>query len=386
MRTVLLLLICPIPIAGCVVKPACPFEDGRGNCVSVQDTYDAEIRLVDSLEEILYLKMGLNSATVSEDRKLLYNFNNDLNRLEVIDLENLSFQETHPFEKEGPDGTGRFIQTAFMVDSENILLNDFQQSGVFDKTGRKTRNINLRYTDYEGELPGRGETLSTPVMMKAMPDHLYGLYKDFQFNSLFLGNLNLEQKNFNKIALPEFAYLKDYFIQLIGANGFPEAFLSPTVYNQNVGNNLILSNTVSSDLYIYNSETDSLNFITINHTLFPSRKTGKYQTKVESMEAFERQNQEWGGEINFRAPIWNEDKNVFYRFATTNTWKEVDGKPKIVGADVFFIVMDQDFNVLVEQKVEQLTKNPGYHFLKDGKIWFFENMEDEMGFIRLSLN
>ncbi|WP_373495751.1 hypothetical protein [Aquiflexum sp.] len=35
-----------------------------------------------------------------------------------------------------------------------------------------------------------------------------------------------------------------------------------------------------------------------------------------------------------------------------------------------------------EIEVPELTK---YHFVKDGKIWIFENNEDEVSFIRLGI-
>lgn len=349
-------------------------------------TFSVDTVMVDSRDEILYLSFHLSTATLSEDRKYLYNFNNDVNSLEIIDLDNLTFLERHPFEKEGPDGTGRSIQTSLMLDEENILLSAFQQSGVFDKYGRKTKNINLRYADYEGELPGRGESLSSPLMFKNQPNHFYGIYRDFEFNAPFLGKLDLENKRFEKIELPGFSYLKNFFVQLIGENGFPQAFLSPMINGQKVDDKLIFSNSVASDLYIYDSDRDSLYFKSISHKIFNDRKTGKYPQKVESMEEFQQVNQAFGKEINFRAPLWDEENRIYYRLATHIIWKEVEGKMRSTGAEVFMAVLDEDFNVLSEHKVDELKKNPGYHFLKDGKIWIFENLEDEMGFIRLSFN
>jgi hypothetical protein len=39
-----------------------------------------------------------------------------------------------------------------------------------------------------------------------------------------------------------------------------------------------------------------------------------------------------------------------------------------------------------ESLVPILNKTPGKHFVKGGKIWIFENIDDEMGFIRLSVD
>jgi len=33
-----------------------------------------------------------------------------------------------------------------------------------------------------------------------------------------------------------------------------------------------------------------------------------------------------------------------------------------------------------------LDKRPNFHFVKDGKIWIFENIDDELAFVRLSID
>ena len=350
-----------------------------------QLSFSVDTVMVDSKEEILYLKSQLSTAVLSENRDLLYNFNNDLHSLEIIDLDNLVFLDRAVFEREGPDGTGNYIQNAHLLDDENLLLNTFQKSGVFSKKGQKSRDLNLRYTDYAGEVPQGGETLSSPLIFKSFPHYMIGTFNDYMFNSLFLGKLDLEKKSFDKKNLPEFGYLKEFFVQQIGENGYPIAIISPMIYREIAGNKIILGNTVSSDVYVYDLEKDSLSFHMIPHSLFPDRKTKNYPSKVESREQFMEVNQQFGSEINFKKPLWDEDKQVYYRFAHYNIWKEVDGKMGSPGAEVYLAVMDQDFKVLSESKLDLLEKAPQFYFLKDGKIWIFTNINDEMAFVRLSI-
>ena len=93
--------------------------------------------MVDSKDEILYLKTRLSSADLSENKKYLYNFNNDTHTLEIIDLDNFDFKDRISYEKEGPDGVGNFVQSIFTIDGERLLINSFMQSGEFDLEGKK---------------------------------------------------------------------------------------------------------------------------------------------------------------------------------------------------------------------------------------------------------
>ena len=42
--------------------------------------------------------------------------------------------------------------------------------------------------------------------------------------------------------------------------------------------------------------------------------------------------------------------------------------------------------MLAESIVPELKNIPQTYFVKDGAVWIFENMEDELGFVRLSID
>jgi hypothetical protein len=48
--------------------------------------------------------------------------------------------------------------------------------------------------------------------------------------------------------------------------------------------------------------------------------------------------------------------------------------------------MDKALQIIAETPLPMFDKNPSNHYVKDGKIWIFENLEDEMGFVRLSIS
>lgn len=179
-------------IATLSMAVACgPSMEGKMDFSHLTITMDTV--MVDSKDEILFLKTGLNSSDLSTDKKQIYNFNNDTHTLEIIDLDDKPFKERVEFEKEGPDGVGNYVQSVYSIDGEKLLISAFMQSGMFDLQGKKIQNINLK--DLSGDPVGRGEMLTHPLIHPDYPNHLVGLYNDFSFQSVHFGKIDLEQKS-----------------------------------------------------------------------------------------------------------------------------------------------------------------------------------------------
>ncbi|WP_339879716.1 hypothetical protein [uncultured Algoriphagus sp.] len=44
-------------------------------------------------------------------------------------------------------------------------------------------------------------------------------------------------------------------------------------------------------------------------------------------------------------------------------------------------MLDKDFNLLAEAGISELDKLPSTYFTKDGNIWMYENINDELAFV-----
>ncbi|WP_194977175.1 DUF4221 family protein, partial [Aquiflexum lacus] len=214
-----------------------------------QINFSMDTVLVDSKDEILYLKTSLSSADLSENKKYLYNFNNDTHTLEIIDLDNFVFIDRISYEKEGPDGVGNFVQSIFTIDGERLLINSFMQSGEFDLEGKKIEDYNLK--NLTGDALNRGEMFNHQMVHPKIPKQLVGLYNDFSFQSVHIGKINSIQNSVKKIPLENFGYLKDFFTQWIGDSGYPEAFMGPVLFRTTFDEKVVFSHSMASDMYIY---------------------------------------------------------------------------------------------------------------------------------------
>mgnify|MGYP005811295461 CR=1 FL=1 len=82
--------------------------------------------------------------------------------------------------------------------------------------------------------------------------------------------------------------------------------------------------------------------------------------------------------------LWDDKNNVFYRFTYFNLPKVADEKTKIRS---FVSVLSQDLELLGEREITDFgftTPNPQY--AKDGKVYLFLNLDDELAFVRLMIN
>lgn len=53
---------------------------------------------------------------------------------------------------------------------------------------------------------------------------------------------------------------------------------------------------------------------------------------------------------------------------------------------MFLTIFDKDLQMIGETKIKVYVKSPSSsHFTKDGAIWLHENMDGELGFIRIKV-
>lgn len=131
---------------------------------------------------------------------------------------------------------------------------------------------------------------------------------------------------------------------------------------------------------------------TFENGWMPREKETVFPEKINDRLLFQELIRESLAEISYNSPIWDESRQVYLRFSYELEYEKDASPPpgqllpKPSGARVYLTVYDANLNLLQEYRVPVLNKAPSYHFSKDGKIWIFENMEDEMGFVRLSFD
>ena len=338
--------------------------------------------LIDPVDEFLYLNAGLRVAALDEKNQYLYNFNPNDYTLEKIDLDKGILAEKLPFEKEGPDGVGEMVFGMNLISSNSIAFMGYMNVRLFGLEGDKRSEFTFNDRAFGGDKLEQSENFQ--FLNNQMVDFhtMIGLIRDGRKKTYALGILKTDTQTLTKVPLP-FEALENFRFRLSSPSRIQMSF--PTVTISKHQKSYIISNDISNKILLY--DNDSLFQIEYQSKLTADKKTGKYNQEFENEEAFKQTSLDMRREINFMAPLWDEEKQLFYRFShkIIKIGKDVENYQDMESA-VYLTVFDPDFNVLAESLVEGLNTPPGYHFVKDGKIWMYINTQDEMGFVRLTVD
>ncbi|MDN3687754.1 DUF4221 family protein [Cyclobacterium jeungdonense] len=94
-------------------------------------------------------------------------------------------------------------------------------------------------------------------------------------------------------------------------------------------------------------------------------------------------------QVSFSPPVWDDENERYYRFSYRIEFAEVKEAgellPEAIDRNIHLSVYNKDFALVAEAPVPQLVTNLVRYFVREGDIWIFENIADELGFIRLEL-
>ncbi|TVP48656.1 MAG: DUF4221 domain-containing protein [Mongoliibacter sp.] len=367
---------------------ACGGNDGKESGNIYQDlTISMDTVMVDAGEDFLYLRENLWLSDISADGRYLFNFNRNDAVLEKIDLDRLVLDKKIKFEKEGPNGIGTFISNFSITSEEQIMIWSYGLSAVFDQGGQLVKNLNLDKITAD-EIKESDAFLMALYENPNDKNRYVGFYIKWEDRSYFLLDLDIDKETYKKIELPELKNLDDYAVELMYEGQFVGAFGTGT-HSLDAGNIIVVSNLVFNEAYIHDFSSGGLMFKSWDGPLIGSKKTyiPPKQVDFQSSQHWEV-SKKIDEDINYGKMLWDPKNERYLRFSTMEKFgddKEENGAFKPIGANVFLSVFDKDFNLVAESLVPNLNKKPLKHFVKDGQIWIFENMDDELAFLKLSV-
>ena len=357
-------------------------NNGLGYFSNLQFSIDTVI--IDPGEEIIFLEYELFGADKSLDDKYLFNFNIDDNTLEKINLDELKLEEKLPFEKEGPNGTGTNVGRIKVHNESQIMMNGMNASTLFSLEGEKLKKIFFENFSLGGHPLDGGEELRFSRELDTEANRLYGIVLHHKDKSFALGILHLDKYEISKLEMKAFERMPNYtFINNLP--GGSKWIRSPEMEIEKFGAKVILSNQITSAMMWYDTGMDSLFMKSYSSQLTANDKVKEYNLEHETEESFDAEYRRFHQEINFMPPFWDEKNQVFYRFS----YQEIPSESRNdedVKSKILLTVFDKDLSQLGESLVPRLNKKPAKHFAKDGKIWIYENINDEMGFVVLTIS
>jgi hypothetical protein len=355
--------------------------------ISTELSYTFDTVMVDAGDEFLHLNDNLFISDLSADGRYLFNWNRNTNTLEKIDLNELVLAKKINFEQEGPNGVGAFAFDFAVTQDENCLFWS-SKKGVWDQKGNLLRELPidkiLENTEHTDEV-----MLSRLVQIPNEPEKYLTLHRKWRSLDYYFLIFDFADDSFRKIELTELQKLSEFEIVMMYEGQLVGSFNAGAM--QSIQNDkVILALNSFNQAYVYDMKMDSLSFKTWEGPLVGSQQTAQLPKEVpaegkERAEAMRKADEQ----INYGSFIWDNENRKYYRFSVKSIFSDEMSEfetYKVTGAEVFLSIFDQDFKLIAESKIPELQKRPAKHFVKDGKIWLYENIDEELGFVRIRLD
>lgn len=368
-----LTLILLAPFFSCSPNSA---ENAESGNVLENFSFTVDTVVVDSGNEIINLASGMQLADFSADKKKLYIFNDVNQSLAVVDMEKLKLEEKIQFELEGPNGTGRYSNKIQILSGNRIVINSFGSNAIFNFQGNKENNIKLWSENIDSLSKDSELNAWFGLMLSKDEKKLFSLPGDFFEGGRDFLIADFPSQKGKLIDIPAMDIASTLRVvlkvnEMMNVN-FEEVFA------QEFNGKIIISNSASSDIYRYDISQDLLQLKTYQHNLVPNRKEVVVRSEVTTGEEFISEMTKINEQIGFERFFEDPKTKRYYRFAKINLPKPTTDA--VIKADVFLLAYDEDFNLIGETKVDELTHAPKINMIKDGKFWSYVNVEDELGF------
>ncbi|MBD3628419.1 DUF4221 family protein [Cyclobacterium sp.] len=371
----------------CGMMLACGGSDGGKNGDQVRLNYSIDTVMVHPGQEILYVNSSLYQAQLSKDKKHLYNFNHTEFAIEKINLDDLAFEEKIMLSKEGPDGVGQYFYGFLLKDENSLLVRCYNQDNIVDFNGKKKSQIDFKKLGDETEKLSDTESLISAVLVPEQTDVYYGLISSWEEGNTEVAKIHVEEDKIQRFDIPIFEKAKKFEIEIADGGRFTMA-----KYIINAGDKLIVGVEGTNEMYVLDKDTGAARHHEYTSELTAIEKTGNYPSQVGGIEEFSGIYRRILEEVGFLPPVWDEVNEMYYRFSFIMEFDDNAEKPEgspfqqPSGAKVFLTVYDKDLNMLAESAIPQMKNRPPFHFAKEGKLWVFENIEDEMGFVQFGFD
>lgn len=258
---------------------------------------------------------------------------------------------------------------------------------IFDQNAKKVKNLGLENI-VEPYLSGSEVYPLMLFEVEEQADRMVGVFVQSSDKTYCLLDIDLEKKEVKKTDLAELDKLRDFNVDLLN-NGRPMGTYRATVSAMSTRDKILVSNNSFNEILVFDIKADSTYVKNWDTPLLGAKKNYLPPKQVDGnsgeIEEIIKQSK---SEITYGDLIWDEVEKRFFRFSSRNRYgeeKDEFGQYISSASDVFISIFDKDLNLLAESLVPELKAPPKRHFIKDGKIWIFENIADELAFIRLKI-
>ncbi|TXE06438.1 DUF4221 family protein [Algoriphagus aquimarinus] len=349
-------------------------------------SYSLDTVRINSKNEILDLWGFASFSDLDFEKKSIFSYNSFNHSLDQIDLEKLEFIKRIAFEKEGPNGTGEIFTGFNVLKDDRIFIKSYEKSAIFDDNGILIKKVDWRNSiDSIGEKYGDYPRIQ--VIVESEDLLVFGLSYDYKNVEVNLDVLSIKENKVDRLDLNSKKSYGDLSIRSDQSG----TIIDPSVELTHQNNKIIISYEFSNEIIYYDYKAKALKFVDYKPTLTP-KSVNPPNISVGSMEQIKKEIKHFKEQVRYYRPVWDIESKQYFRLSTKTIFseenKELSNATHIETQEikVFLTVFDSEFKLLSELEIEEFSDFDNDYFTKDGKLWLLLNLDDEMGFVRISLN
>ncbi|MCE7055930.1 DUF4221 domain-containing protein [Algoriphagus sp. AGSA1] len=340
-------------------------------------TYSVDTVVVDAGSGLIDLRYGILKSDISSDQKFLYRLQPSSAVFTVIDLDQLKLVSQQTLAKEGPNAVPNMPQTLKVLNEQEMFLHGFETTGVYSLEGEKLKDLRISMDGYQNTDRISKYSISYALTPSFENQKLYSLPINDSSKVTSFAVSSLVDLKGKVISLPEFEPLSKFSLTYKEGNSYSGANAGSIVLYVEDGRTIIHSYATNS-LYIYLPETDSLIYRSYQVELAPNSKKIPVTNDFTSLDDFRRVAKETSEDISYGKIFKDGKSNQYYRFGSIV--KPKSSEEEETKNDVYLFAFDQDLNLIGEKSLSSLNSQPYDAFFKDGKLYSYVNVEDELGF------
>ncbi|MEB2775553.1 DUF4221 family protein [Algoriphagus sp. D3-2-R+10] len=376
-----------IAIAFFILISSCASKEENKQTVSDQIRVSLDTVMVDTGDEFLYLQDFLSNSSLSHGGDYFFNFDRKGFFLEKINLNNLSLDRKIKFEKEGPYGINTDNPRFLILQNGNLFFFNYKIFKEFDQSAGLIKDLKLDEIAKE-YLDGFDNYVTSIFEDKQNPNRFICLILNWESFTYFLFDFDLTNQSFRKIDLPESEKYKQYRVQ-INQDGKDIGGYGGQMQHSIGGGKILLSSNAFNEVQVFDILTDSLFSIKWDTPLLGSKRSYVPPKEVEGFkDEFSEVSKKSDEDISYKNFLWDDKNERYLRFSEKKKFgidKNEFGSYISTGSDVYLSIFDKDFKLISEAQLPKLTSLSMTHFVKDGNIWMYENIDDELAFVILKI-
>ena len=338
-------------------------------------TFAVDTVVVDSGDDFINLKFGSLFSFLSPDHRLFYKYDISSLQLKEVDLDQLVITGSYSFEREGPNGVEVYGRTIVPLSIGDFIFGGQHRIGRFSKTGELISPFDYELNDLIDDSQSEGGNYNqfTYAEENNMGYFLETHSSDPVFNLI---SINFDEKSSKVIDLPEMDRTNEYRI-VLEKDGFRINW-APVLTIQAIDSKIYITTPVHDGIYRFDPVGNRLDYFSFPLTLTATEKTKEIKNEVSSEGAMNEQIEIMNSEVRFYELLWDEESNRFFRFSSISIPSSSSELSTI--NEVYLSAFDSELTLIGETQLEEINKIPEFPFFKDGKLWSYVNVEDDLGF------